>query len=351
MQKDRVFKEDLERLASSSVMDRFYHSTVLITGITGLIGSQLAKAFLTCSRLNSAGIRIIGIARNKEKAEQIFGKMLNDSWLSIIFQDITSTLDVAEDIDYIVHTASATGSKFFVDHPVETLSISIAGSTNMLELARRKKVKAMVYLSSMEAYGIADPALDEVTEKDLGYIDILNVRSSYSEGKRICECLCAAYSHEYGVNVVIARLAQTFGAGISFEENRVFAQFAKCVIRKEDIVLHTEGRSYGNYCYTSDAVKAILTLLQDGDKGEAYNVSNEATNISIRGMAEMVANEIAGGDIKVIYDIPESAMVYGYAPDVKMKLSADKLRKLGWEPEYNLKESYERLIGSMRERM
>ena len=159
--------------------------------------------------------------------------------------------------------------------------------------------------------------------------------------------MCIAYLSEYGVPVKIARMAQTFGAGILPGENRVFAQFARSVIENKDIILHTPGKSEGNYCYTRDAVSALLFILLKGINGEAYNVSNEKTHITIAGMASLVASDIANNSIKVIFDIPEEN-IYGYAAETKMKLNSDKLKELGWKPEVGLKEAYTRLIESMK---
>lgn len=161
----------------------------------------------------------------------------------------------------------------------------------------------------------------------------------------MCECLCSAYASEYQLPVKIARLAQTFGAGVNPSENRVFAQFARSLIHGEDIILHTEGKSYGNYCATCDCVRGLLTILLRGADGEAYNVVNERTNIQIRDMAQMIAGQ-SGGRIQVRFDIPADALKYGYAPDVKMHLSGAKLRALGWAPELDLPEMYQRLIAS-----
>jgi nucleoside-diphosphate-sugar epimerase len=217
----------------------------------------------------------------------------------------------------------------------------------MLRLAVEKKVKAFVYISSMEIYG--QPKNEGKTaEKDLGYVDIGTVRSCYPEGKRMCECLCTAYAAQYGVNVKSARLAQTFGAGVLPTENRVFAQFARSAVNGEDIVLHTTGESEGNYVYTADAVRAILLLLQKGEPGEAYNVANEESHITIRSMAELVASEIAGGKISVVIDIPEDSASLGYAPPVKMQLDASKLMALGWKPTVGLADAYRRMIGWMQ---
>lgn len=164
----------------------------------------------------------------------------------------------------------------------------------------------------------------------------------------MCECLCTAYASQYGVPVMSARLAQTFGAGILPTENRVFAQFARSVAERKDIVLHTTGESEGNYVYTADAIRAILTLLLKGKAGEAYNIANEESHSTIRGMAEMVTHEIAGDQISVVIDIPEDSASLGYAPPVKMQLDAAKMRGLGWNPEVSLKDSYQRMLRWMQ---
>ena len=164
----------------------------------------------------------------------------------------------------------------------------------------------------------------------------------------MAECLCACYFAEYAVPVKMARLAQTFGAGIMKTENRVFSQFARSLINGTDIVLHTQGDSYGNYCYTSDCITALLFMLLNGENGEAYNVVNESTNIMIRDMAKLVA-DMSDGKINLVFDIPEDALKYGYAPSVKMKLCGKKLADIGWKAKIDLPEMYERLIKSMRE--
>lgn len=180
----------------------------------------------------------------------------------------------------------------------------------------------------------------------MGFINPLKVRSNYPECKRMCENMCIAYFYEYGVPVKIARLAQTFGAGILPGENRIFAQFAKSVIDGKDIILHTAGKSEGNYCYTRDCMTGLLTILLKGKNDEAYNVSNPETHTNIAGMAELVAKKIAKNKIKVIYDISETN-IFGYANDTKMKLNSDKLQNLGWYPSVGLEESYIRMIDDM----
>ena len=156
----------------------------------------------------------------------------------------------------------------------------------------------------------------------------------------MCENLCAAYAHEYAVPVCAARLAQTFGAGVSKEDTRAFMQFAKSAMKGENIVLHTKGESVGNYVALKDAVNAILLLLTKGERGEAYTVSGDNTACPIKEMAKIAAETLSSPPVSVVFDIPEDAMQYGYAPDVKMHLCNCKLCALGWKPTMGLAEMF-----------
>ena len=141
-------------------------------------------------------------------------------------------------------------------------------------------------------------------------------------------------------------MAQVFGAGILKSENRVFAQFARSAIENKDIILHTDGTSWGNYCYTSDAIRAIFLILDKGVSGETYTVVNEDNSIQIKDMAQLVIDVYESSKSKVVFDIPETN-VFGYAPNTTMKLSSVKLNKLGWKANVSLKEMYLRLRESI----
>lgn len=308
----------------------------LITGATGYIGSMLAKKIIS-SRQKAAVI-----VRNPSRLDR---PILSAA--EVIQADIAdreAILRIAGKYDYIIHCAAPTKSAYMMSNPVEVTAAIVNGTQHILDLARRSEAKSMVYLSSMEVYGqISAPPGKRIAENELGYLDVADVRSCYPIAKIMAENLCHAYHAEYGVPVKIARLAQVFGRGVRPDDKRVFAQFANAVRTGSDIILHTAGNSMGNYCDLDEAVEAILFLLHNGADSEAYNVVNEKNTMRIREMAELVAESIAGGGIKVSYDIPEGNR-FGYAPDTGLRLSGEKLKRLGWEAKCSLEDMYRKML-------
>lgn len=340
---NEILKRDVDYILNSGNIDLSLldGKTILITGATGLIGYNLVTA-LASSEFN---ISILALVRNPVKAEKMF-KSINDK-IEFVVGDVTHNIDIKGSVDYIIHAACQTSSMSFVNEPVETILSTIAGTRNMLELAREKKALGFVYLSTMEVYGA--PETDEKISENHGTnLNTMSVRTSYPESKRLCEALCKAYQSEYGVPSKVAILTQTFGPGVQYGDGRVFAEFARCVIEKRNIVLHTKGETKRNYLYTADAVTAILSILLKGKDGEAYNVANEDTYCSIYEMAKLVADECAGGKISVVVE-EKNGSQFGYAPALKMNLDASKIKRLGWKPKVNLSDMLHNLILDMRE--
>lgn len=318
----------------------------LITGATGFIGKLLVDKLL-----QDTDNRIYIFVRNRCKAEAMYNGYTDrlvfvdgDLRQPDIVENIRTLLP--ESIDYIIHCAATTESKKMIGAPVETADGIVIGTKHMLELAKDIKPKVFLYISSMEVYGSIKSGEKRITEDMLGLIDLSDIRSCYPMGKRMAELYCNCYYTEYGVPVKIARLAQVFGRGVLPTDNRVFAQFARAVINNQDIVLHTDGTSMGNYVDSEDATEALMFLLQNGDMGETYNIVNEENTMMIRDMAQMVATEIAEDKIKVIFDIPEEN-IHGYAAKTGLKLSGEKMRRLGWTPKTNLADMYRKLISDM----
>lgn len=319
-----------------------YNSKILITGATGLVGSAIVKRLL-----KQGDSKVIALVRNAEKAEKVFSNYKTDN-LEIMISDICDLKPKAIGVDYIVHAASQTSSKAFVNNPVETINTAINGTTAILEFARINPVKSFVYLSSMEVYG--SPVIDEkIYENHSTNLDTMSVRSCYPESKRMCENICASYFSEYDIPVKIVRLTQTFGAGVAYNDGRVFAEFARCAIEGRDIVLKTKGKTKRNYLYLEDAVDAVLTVLLKGENGNAYNAANEDTYCSIYEMAKLVAEKCSNKKISVIIEENNDIAKFGYAPTLKMNLSTEKIRGLGWNAKVGLSDMFKIMIRDMKQ--
>lgn len=343
---NKTLLEDIKRFAADfSLYEGLRGRNILVTGATGLLGSCTVRALLALNDAHGLGMSVTAVVRNMEKARRMFGDETQK--LRFYEYDFAQTEPFQPETTpyYIIHLAAPTASKYFVEHPVETMTTVHNGTLTMLEYARTAQVAGLVYVSTLEVYGTVLDGSTALDEQQQGYLNPTEARSSYPMAKREAECLCHAYASEYGVPVTIARLAQTFGAGVSKDDGRVFAQFARNVITGNDIVLHTRGELCRCYCYTMDAVSAFLYLLQRGEAGEAYNVANEDSYISIIDMAEMVCREFNPA-IQPVVKLQEGM---GYSPTTRLRLSTAKMQRLGWKPRYSLREMFDRLITSMKE--
>ena len=317
----------------------------LITGSTGFLGDLLVDQII--KQHQNEEICLILLVRDTFRAKSKYQKYHTQSNIHFIFLEYDITDQKLDEIclpcgiNDIIHCAAVTDSSYMVSHPVETADGIVIGTKKMLDLARKYQVQSMVYLSSMEVYGTVEEIGRPRHEAELGTVVLESPRSCYPLAKRMAEHYCHIYYQQYGVPVKIARLAQTFGKGVPETDRRVFMQFAKAVVEGKDIVLQTAGNSIGNYCASEDAVKAVLLLLERGKDGETYNVVNETNTMSIRQMADLVAEEIAEGRIRVKSEGADAAQ---YAPDTALRMSAEKLKGLGWMPTKGLKEMYWDLI-------
>lgn len=346
-----VFAESREQARSEAIpWGELEGKRVLITGATGLIGFACARLLLERNRLGlGSQIGVLCLVRNEGRAREVFSAYDEDDGLEMIAGTVEGFPQPEGPIDYIVHTACPTASKFFAEHPVETADALVLGTRRVLELARAKGSSGVVYASSMEAYGDgnAEPGLENLLdESQVGYVDPLRVRSCYPEGKRMAEQYCCAYSAEYGVPAMVVRLAQTFGPGIPKSDGRLFAMCARNVLAGEDIVLKTTGASTRMYLYTTDAVSALLTVMLKGEPGCAYNAANPSTYCSVREMAEMVAALAPDGDVRVRCEIDPDAP---YPPEHHLPLDVSRLEALGWAPRRDLPDMYRNLMAYLED--
>ena len=299
--------------------------SVLITGSTGLIGAALARQFA------ADGHVVLAAARNVVKAKAMFAGLEN---VRIVEWDVTRPLTPEElsawtptvrKVDWLVHAACETSSRAFVEDPDGVRRVIVEGTRNVLAFAKAARVKSMVFLSTFEVM-----------------LGLKGVRASYPDAKLAAEGLCRAS----GLRVSIARLAQTFGEGVRYGDGRVFAEFARAILEKRDIVLKTEGTTARCYCSLGDAVEAIRILLEKGVRGEAYVVANEDTYCTIREMAEMLIAAHPESGSKLVIDTADAA-ARGFAPPFQMNLDSSPLRALGWMPKVGLIEMYDRMMAGM----
>ena len=325
--KEEIIRQDMERINSADFIDwsRLNDKTLLITGATGLIGSTVVNALLYANQKRGLNLTVLALVRNENRAKEKFADHIGDQSLKFVVGSVEDFPEIDGSVDFIIHGASQTASKMMVEQPVETILTAVTGTKNILNLAKEKKVEGMVYLSSMEIYGHPERG-HKVTEDETGSLSPLNVRNSYPISKQQCEALCCAYASEYAVPVMTARLTQTFGPGVDYNDNRIFAYFGRCVLEKKDIVLKTKGETERCYLYTADAVTAILTVMLNGKRGDAYNMADENTYCSIAEMAQIVAES---GGIKTRFEL-EDAVASGYLDTIYMDLDTSKLKALGW---------------------
>lgn len=383
---NKIFKEDLDYCINAPFIpwNEFTGKTFFITGATGLIGYTLTSAILYHSLTKNSGIKVVALVRDEEKAKKQFKDLLADNVsLEFVKGTVESFPNNIENIDYIIHGACPTASAFFSEYPVETIQTIVNGTSNILNLAKEKEVKSVVYLSSMEVYGEV-LSREKLSESDLGKIDLTSSRSSYPEAKRLSENLCACFEQEFSVPVKIARLAQTFGPGVKYEDNRVFAYMMRCALENKNIELKTSGEKENPYLYTMDAVTAILTLLARGEDGKSYNVANENTYCSVKEMGQIVFDTFKKPDLKVLTNVGNNSTSRLYPPPVTnesecirtneiamedevrpsrnvsengsnsmfrpngyLNLSTVSLRNLLWKPKTDLSEEYRRMVESL----
>ncbi len=339
--KNKITDLDIKNVYLNSGIDweEFRNKTFYITGATGVIGSFIIRCLRHANKHSELNIKIIAAVRNIEKVEKFFDRKGKKNF-EFYKSDVMNKINYKGNVDYIIHCANNTSSKSFIENPVETFNVAVKGTENILNFAKEKNVESVVYLSSMEVYGNIDQP-KPLKETDLGNLDLTDTRSSYPMGKRAAETLCYNYAKEYNVPVKVVRLAQVIGSNVDYDDTRVYAQFARSIVEKKDIILNTKAATKRSYLYITDAVTGILTILTKGKNGEAYNNNNNKDFPSISEIAQGLSNKYTS--TKVVFNLDNQNP---YAPETHWILDNSKLISLGWEPKVSLEEAYNKLISS-----
>ncbi|WP_415944286.1 NAD-dependent epimerase/dehydratase family protein [Megasphaera elsdenii] len=321
-------------------LKKLFHHSVLITGATGMIGSSIVEILFYLNRYQGSDIQVFLAGRNKERMEKRFYKWKNGK--DYIFIPFEATKCVVEDVhaDFIIHGASPADPISYSKKPVETMLANIFGLKSMLELFRKNHSKRVLYISSSEVYG-KNNTKDSYAELDYGYVDLLNPRSCYPSAKRAAETLCAAYQKEYGVDFVIARPGHIYGPSITETDSRVSAQFTRKAAAGENIIMKSDGSQLRSYCYTLDCASAILAILLNGKNGEAYNISNKDSIITIRELAEIFAQQ---AEVHIQFANASDAEKKSYNLMNNSSLTSNKLESLGWTGKFGIQDGVRKTL-------
>lgn len=322
------------------------NKTVMVTGSTGLICSAVIDVLARWNMTHEGKIRILAAARNAKKTADRFALYHQEEWFIFVPYDASSAanrLDVP--CDYIIHGAGNASPNHIVSEPVETMVSNFLGLKALLDHAKAWGTKRVLYISSSEVYGRKEHDGPSRTD-DYGWIDLLNPRSSYSIGKCAAETLCVSYYDEYGVDSVIVRPGHIYGPTASETDNRVSSAWAYAAARGEDMIMKSDGAQLRSYCYCLDSASAILKVLLKGESVHAYNISNPESVITIRQMAEILAN-VAGVALKTA--VPTDSEKKGFNPMRNSSLDSTGLLALGWKGLFDADRGFSHTVQILRE--
>jgi len=304
--------------------DSLRGKNILITGSTGLIGSTIVECLMMNPNID---YHVYASGRNKDRALQLFDRFESSPFFHFIYYDVLEPLHSEVCFHYMIACAGLASPQLYSTNPVGVMKSNFCGVDNLFTYGISHCLECFVYISSGEVYGEGDGRV--FTEDYSGYVNCATLRACYPTVKRASESLCIAYGNQYGIQVKIARPCHVFGPHFNDNDKRVYAQFIRNILRGEDIVLKSKGEQYRSWCYAVDCAAAILFILLKGENGEAYNIADGRSNLTILELAEMISKI---GKCKIRYDIPEEIERRGYNVVKKSIYDATKVENLGWKP-------------------
>lgn len=339
----KEYLEDLQSVIDQKIdWERFRGKSVMISGSTGMIGRFLIDVLMLLNQERSLNCTIYALGRKTQKAQARFKRYWSDSHFCFCECDISKTIVCpAGKIDYVLHFASNTHPKAYSTDPIGTVTSNIIGTYQLLEYASAHRADRFLFASSVEIYGENRGDVESFTENYCGYIDSNTLRAGYPESKRAGEALCQAYIKQKGLNVVIPRLSRTYGPTLLNSDTKALSQFLRKGVAGEDIVLKSEGNQFFSYNYVADTVSGILWCLLYCDCGEAYNISDPDSNITLRDLAQLVADY---SGTKVVFKLPDEVERQGYSTATVAIMDSTKLRKKNWTAQYDIRRGVQRTL-------
>jgi nucleoside-diphosphate-sugar epimerase len=340
-----VIKQDIASIASAfGHWQQFKNKTVLISGANGFLPAYLVETFMYLDP--SFNTHVIAMVRNRQKAEKRFSHLLEDERLKIVEHDVCNEYHSEQKIDFIIHAASQASPKYYGVDPVGTLNANVLGTINLVKLGLENNVESFLFFSSGEVYGEVKEEDIPIKEETFGYLNCANVRACYGESKRMGENICVSYFAQYGLKAKIVRPFHTYGPGMALDDGRVFADFVKNIVSRENIVLHSDGSAIRPFCYLADATLGFLTVLATGENGQAYNIGNPDQEHSILNLANIMVGLYPEFGLKVEMQVKDTGVNYLKSPIKRNSPNIDKVKKLGWSPAVSVQEGFKRTIES-----
>ncbi len=294
---------------------------VLITGGAGFVGSHLVERFIS-KKYNVTVIDNL-LTGSKKNLEPF---LENENFTFIDF-DVQNHIEISQDLDYVLHLASAASPKAYTQHPINTLKAGSIGTINTLGLAKAKSSKYLL-TSTSEVYG--DPQISPQPETYWGNVNPNGVRSMYDEAKRFAEAAVASYNRIYNLDTRIVRLFNTYGPKMKINDGRVVTNFISQAIKGEDITIYGNGNQTRSFCFIDDTVLGIIKAMES-DSSEVFNIGNP-NEITILQLAEKVISLTNSKSAIKFVKLPEDDPMQR-KPDIT---KANK--KLNWFPEVSLED-------------
>ena len=261
---------------------------VLVTGGAGFIGSHL------CRRLVSEGHDVICMDDLSTGSEKSIEDLMPCRNFTFMRWDVTVPVELK--IDQIFNLACPASPVHYQRDPVKTFRTSVSGALNMLELAKKNEAR-ILQTSTSEVYG--DPLVHPQTESYWGNVNPIGKRSCYDEGKRGAETLFFDYHRQYGVDIRVVRIFNTYGPFMAANDGRVVSNFIVEALKGNDLVVYGNGAQTRSFCYVSDTVEAIMRMMKQESTVGPVNIGNPDERTVLE-LAQMII-EKTGSKSRIVY--------------------------------------------------
>ena len=316
--------------------------TILITGGTGFIGSNLCKRLI-----KDENNKIICVDNNYTGTLDNVKELLDNPRFKFIEHDIIEPLKIDEKIDEIYNLACpASPPAYQGDKAIFTTKTCVYGAVNMLELARKNNAK-ILESSTSEVYG--EPLEHPQKETYRGNVNPIGIRACYDEGKRCAESLFFDYNRIYGVKIKVIRIFNTYGPMMDPNDGRVVSNFICQALRGEDLTIYGDGSQTRSFCYVDDLIDVIVKVMASEDDFIGPVNTGNPGEFTIKELAELViekVNKRDNKDLKVVYKPLPSDDPTQRRPDISLAKS-----KFGWEPKIKLNEGLDMTIEYFAQRI